>query len=302
MEDCNESISKKHKVGIIGTIAAVVIVGILAFYVWNCTTFLGSGEAGVLYSINGGVKDEVLSGGFKWIKFTDKVKKFNTSNEQLIIKEGKEESFSVSTADEAILSIDFQMTYSFDPEVLPETYRKFRGMDGDDIIEKRLKAVLKAKVSEVTSQYSLMDLYSGNRAPINAEITKYLNQIFHDSYGIFVDDASIIDTHPDKQLKKAISDRLAAVQEKQKAEAEKETRKVKLEMEKAVAENEAEIKKIKAQNEAEITKLEAEAGAEANKKLSKSITNELIKMKEAEARLKHGWVTTQGANTVVSDK
>lgn len=46
--------------------------------------------------------------------------------------------------------------------------------------------------------------------------------------------------------------------------------------------------------------VEAEAEAEANEKLAASITPELIAMKEAEARLKHGWVTVQGANNVVT--
>ena len=42
--------------------------------------------------------------------------------------------------------------------------------------------------------------------------------------------------------------------------------------------------------------------AEANKELSASITDELIKMKEAEAHYKNGWVTVQGADTVIADK
>lgn len=59
---------------------------------------------------------------------------------------------------------------------------------------------------------------------------------------------------------------------------------------------------IKAKNEAEIQLVEAQAEADANAKLSASITDELIRMKEAEARLKHGWVTVQGADAVVTDK
>ena len=35
---------------------------------------------------------------------------------------------------------------------------------------------------------------------------------------------------------------------------------------------------------------------------SDGITPELIQMKEAEARLQHGWVTVQGANTVVANE
>ena len=49
----------------------------------------------------------------------------------------------------------------------------------------------------------------------------------------------------------------------------------------------------------EITKAQAEA--EANRLKSASITDELIRMKEAEAHMQHGFVTVQGANTVVAE-
>lgn len=61
------------------------------------------------------------------------------------------------------------------------------------------------------------------------------------------------------------------------------------------------MKKTNAQAEADAELIKAEAEAKANNKLSASITDELIKMKEAEARLKHGWVTVQGSDTVVTD-
>ena len=97
--------------------------------------------------------------------------------------------------------------------------------------------------------------------------------------------------HPDDKLKEAIDNRVKALQEKQQAQAEQE--KVKVETETA---------KIKAKNEADIKILKAEAEAKANKVISNSITDELIRMTEAEARKEHGWVTVQGANAVVTDK
>lgn len=51
--------------------------------------------------------------------------------------------------------------------------------------------------------------------------------------------------------------------------------------------------------EEKVTKAEAEA--KANKLKSESLTPELIQMTEAEARLKHGWVTVQGADATVVD-
>jgi regulator of protease activity HflC (stomatin/prohibitin superfamily) len=135
-----------------------------------------------------------------------------------------------------------------------------------------------------------MDIYSGNRSEINNKLTDYLDKEFRTAYGIEVLDASIIDSHPDDKLQETIDARVKAQQAKAQAEAEQKT-----------VEVEAKTKMIEAQNEAEIKITEANAEAEANRVISESITEELIRMKEAEARLEHGWVTVQGADSVVTD-
>lgn len=175
-------------------------------------------------------------------------------------------------------------------------------MDGEDIVNTRVKSVLKSKISEVTTNYSMMDIYSGNRSGLNNEITEYLNQEFTDAYGIEVLDASIIDVHPDDKLKASIDARVKALQEKQQAQAEQEKIKVQKETEKIQAQADAEIAETKAKAEAERIKIKANAEAEANKVKAASITEELIRMKEAEARNKFGWITVQGADAVVTDK
>ena len=265
----------------------VLVLGVIGLTV--CTERIPVGYEGVVYSMKGGVEDETLSQGWHIVAPTKKVKEFTISNEQLLLED--KEVFKVATSDDASISISFQMSYRFYSEILTDTYKKFRGMDGEDIINNRVKTVLKSKISEVTADYSMMDIYSGNRNEINNKITEYLNKEFKDDFGIEVMDASIIDVHPDSKLKKAIDNRVTALQEKQQAQAEQEKVKV-----------EAETAMIKAKNAAEIKILNAEANAKANKLKTKSITNELIRMTEAEARLKHGWVTVQGANSVVTTK
>lgn len=234
-----------------------------------------------------------------WNSFTHpvkQVKNFTISNEQIILskdsREGSEgdDSFKVSTSDDAMLAISFQMSYRFNPETLVDTYKKFKGMDGEAIVNNRVKTVLKSKVSEVTTNYSMMDIYSGNRSEINNKITEYLNNAFEKEYGIQVLDASIIDVHPDDKLKESIDNRVTALQQKQQAQVEQETAKV-----------QAQTALIKAQNDADIKVTKAEAEAKANKLKSESLTPELIQMTEAEARLKHGWVTVQGADATVVD-
>lgn len=292
------------KQGIIAVILGVAIIG--GIFGVKSFEYIGTGKVGVVYTMRGGVQDDTLDTGVHFISPFEKVKEFTVANEQIILSKDDrdesegDESFKVATADDASISISFQMSYRYDPDTVVDTYKKFKGMDGEDIVEKRVKTVLKSEVSEITTDYSLMDIYSGNRAEINDRLTEYLNKQFTKDYGINVLNASIIDVHPDKQLKKAINNRVAALQEKQQAEAEQEKVKVEAETKKIQAEKEAEVNKIKSESDAEIQITKAKAEAEANRLLSESITENLIKMKEAEARYKHGWVTVNGADTVVT--
>ena len=285
----------ENKAGCLGSIITGLVIFIAAFCVLFCVEKIPVGYEGVVYSMAGGVEDKTLTQGWHIVSPTKKVKEFTVANEHLILtkdeREGSkgDDSFKVATLDDASISISFQMSYRYKSDEIVDTYKKFKGMDGEDIVENRVKAVLKSKISEITTDYSMMEIYSGNRSEINNKITEYLNNEFSYSYGIEVLDASIIDVHPDDKLQEAIDARVKAVQEKQQAVAEQEKVKV-----------EAETAMIKAENEAAIKLLEAEAEAKANKLLAESITDELVNMKEAEARLKHGWVTTQGASTIVT--
>lgn len=291
-------------------LASIILVIALAGGAFTVSRMeiIPTGKVGVQYSLNGGVKDEVLDMGVNFVLPGIHVKEFTIGNEQLILSKDKREgsegddSFKVATSDDASISISFQMSYRYIPETVVDTYKKFKGMDGEDIVEQRVKTVLKSKISEITTDYSMMQLYSGNRSEINDKITEYLNEEFGEAYGIEVLDASIIDVHPDDKLKAAIDDRVKALQEKQQAEAEQEKIKVQKETEKMQAEADAQIAITQAQAKAEKMRIEAQAEADANNLKSNSITPELIQMKEAEARLQHGWVTVQGANAVVKEE
>lgn len=274
-----------------GKIGAVIIALVLAIGVVGlgvCSERIPAGYVGVVYSMSGGVEDDVLQQGWHIVSPTKKIKEFTVSEEQLALTDN--EIFPVSTSDNANIDISFQMSYYFVEDKVPETYQRFKGMDGEDIINDRVKTVLKSKISEVTANYSMMEIYSGERAKINSEIKTYLDKELGDRYGITVTEASIIDVHPDEQLQKTIDERVTAMQKKQQAEAEQDTIKV-----------QNETKLLQAQTEAEAKIIAAEAEAKANKIIADSITEELIRMEEAKARQTHGWVTVQGANTVVAD-
>ncbi len=281
--------------GFIGGIAlaAVLVIGLICGLI--CIEKVPVGYEGVVYSMAGGVQEETLTQGWHLVAPNKKVNLFTVANEQLVLtkddRDGSrgDESFNVSTADDASISISFQMSYRYIPTDLVSTYKKFKGMDGEKIVSNRVRTVLKSKISEVTTNYSMMDIYSGNRSKINNEITKCLNEAFKEEYGIEVISASIVDVHPDERLQQTIEDRVTALQKKQQAQAEQETAKV-----------EAETKKIKAQADADAMIIAAQAEAEAYRIKSAEITDALLKKWEIDARAKHGWVTIQGGTPIVN--
>jgi len=269
-----------------GYIGAVILGLVLIFGLFGvvvCTERVPVGYEGVVYSMNGGVQKDTLKTGWHLVSPTKKVKMFTVSNEQLILTKDKregskeDESFRVASADNASIAISFQMSYRFTPDTLVQTYKKFKGMDGEAIVNQRVTTVLKSKVSEVTTDYSLMELYSGNRAEINDRLTEYLNDSFSKQFGIEVIDASIIDVHPDKKLKEAINDRVESTQRTEKAKIEQEEAKVKAETDRINAQRDADVKKIEAEGEAEAIKAKAEAQAEANRMLNESLTDNIVK-------------------------
>jgi len=146
-----------------------------------------------------------------------------------------------------------------------------------------------------------MDIYSTKRSEVSTAITDYLNSKLNDEYGINISSALIIDVQLDDTLTEKIKAKEQAKQDAEKAELDKQTAEAQGEADKAKAEADAAVKKINAEAKAEQTRISAEAEADANRVLNDSITDNLIRMKEAEARLKHGWVTVNGANTVVTE-
>ena len=295
-----------RKTGAVGGVFSALVIIVTIFCLVFCTEKIPDGYVGVVRTPQG-VEEEVLTKRWNFVMPWKTVKEFTVGNEQLVLtkdsRDGSEEdeSFKVATSDDASISVSFQMSYRYIEDQVVPTYKKFKGMDGEAIVNNRVRTVLKSKISEVTTVYSMMDIYSGDRSKINNEITEYLNAEFNEDFGIEVIDASIIDVHPDKALQQTIDARVKAVQEKQQAQAEQEKVKVEAETAKIKAENDAEVKIIAAEAAAEKTKIAADAEAYANEVVNKTITEELIKMKEAEARLEHGWVSVYGANAVVTE-
>lgn len=290
-----------------------VIIGLAAItggvYTIMSLTSVGQGEVGVVWSMKDGVQEEVLDPGVHFVGPFDKVKDYPVSQQQLVLSNNPEDYNKKhhadwhidAPADGGIVAINMTVNYNFIADRVIDLYEKFNGMDGDAIVESMVQNSIIAYVKEVTPQFTVMDIYSTKRSEVSKEITKYLNDKLSEEYGINISSALIIDVQLDDALKEKVQAKEQAKQDAEKAELDKQTALAQAEVAKANAEAAAEVKRIEAQADADEIRIAAEAEAEANQKLAGSITEELIRMKEAEARLKHGWVTVKGAEAVVAE-
>ena len=275
---------------------AIFVAFLVAVGAVLCTERVHAGYVGVVYSAKG-VEQQTISQGWHFMSPLKHVSEFPITQQRVVFSNApsdygakEHEDWHIDApANGGPIAINLTVNYNFLPEHVVELYTKFGGMDGESLMESKIQNDIIAYVKEVTPQFSVMQIYSDDRAGVNTAITDYLNEKMTAEYGINVSSALIVDAQPDDTLMQKIRAKEQAKQDAEIAELNKQT---------ALAQ--AETDKVKAQTEADVKMIEAQAEADANKVLSESITPELIQMKEAEARLKHGWITVQGADTVVT--
>ncbi len=287
---------RKMKYFVIGGVTLAIIAG--GAFTAVSLKKVNVGNVGVIYSIKDGVQQETLGQGWHFVGPFKKVKEFPVSQQQLVLsnnaadynKKEHADWHVDAPADGGMVKMNLTVNYNFITDKVVNLYEKFKGMDGEDIMENMIQNQIIAYIKEITPKFSVMDIYSTKRAEVSNAITEYLNAKLTEEYGINISSALIIDVQLDNALQEKVQAKEQAKQDAEKAELDKQT---------ALAQ--AETDKVKAQAEAEVKLVKAQAEAEANRLLSQSITPELIQMKEAEARLQHGWLTVKGADTVVVD-
>lgn len=313
---------------ILGT--AILVFALLGGFITVCsTTTIDQGEVGVVWTAKSGVSKDTLSPGWHFVSPWAKVKKYPVAQQQIVFSNNPEDYNEKKHADWHIdapanggmVKLNVTVNYNFIAEKVTELYARFNGMDGETIVENRVQNSIIAYIKEVTPRFTVMDIYSDKRADVSKSITEYLNKKLTEEYGINVSSALIIDVQLDDTLMEKIRAKEQAKQDAEKAALDKKTAIARGEADKARAEANAAIKKVNAEADAEVKRVNAEADAKvkkinaeadaertkiiadaqaySNNQLSGSITSELIQMKEAEARLKHGWVTINGASTIV---
>ena len=272
-----ENILKWIKRGAI--IAGVITVGLIGWF--NFTEVIPQGHAGVVYNRSHGVEEQTLDQGLKFVNPMERITAYPVSTETVEYKD-----ISLATKDGKPLSVTLTYDYLNDVEKLPYIYNKFKGQNPNAIEDTWLKARLRDSALKVTSKYTILEVFQ-SREKIQAELAETFKKDV-EKHGFIVDNVVFGTPVADKATAKAIQ---AVVDKQQELEA------LKIDQQKATVE--AQTKKIEAQGKAEAEIEQAKGTAEANELIQKSITPELLKKMEMEARLKHGWVEIQTGQAIV---
>lgn len=268
------------------------VLGVLAgaglLFAANAT--VPANNVGIVYNgFNGGVQNTVLKNGFHLkMPFVDQL--------YLISTEIQETNLSKVTAQVKTghyVDVDANIKWRVDESKAMEIFKNYRTLDR--VKKDVILHIAQRAVEEVTTRYTLDEIMGSKRAEINTEIEKALttafakeNIEFRSFVAVDIDAGEAYETDLRNEAVKA-----------------KEADAAKHEIEKAKAQGEAEVAKVKAQTakfeeEAKQKQILAEAEAKANQTISASLTENLLKLKEQEARLKHGWVeviTSGNVNT-----
>jgi len=285
-----ELVRNKSKWGIAYlTMGAILLVLSFSF------TILPTGYTGVKTTF-GQVHSTILRNGFNAkIPFIQSIKKVNNRQQD---ERFEGEIWGESYDKTEVLVSDVIVTYQLNPEKAVYIYSNVT--DPKNLIQQTLvnsaikSATVKLKTEDVT-----------NRNMIEKTSKETLQAALDEKYEqdtIYVLKVTIDNMDFTEEYNAAVAAKTIAMQdaEKQRVENQKSIEKASADKEKAQIE--AETKQIQAQADADAMKTAADAEAYAYRVKSAEITDSLLKKWEMDARIAHGWVTVQGAGTIVTDK
>ena len=235
-------------------IIAIVIAGLVL--VSKSAITIGSGEAGVLYKTFGGgvvTEEPALGEGFHLVMPWNKVFIYEVRQQELT------EKMKVLSSNG--LDIQLEASIWFKPQAI--SLGKLHQEKGQNYLERVLKPAIRSASRSVVGRYTPEQIYSSKRDAIQKEIFEETKLIVEDQY-INLVEVLVRDVTLPPAIKNAIERKLGQEQESL----------------------EYEFRLVTAAKEAEKKIIEAKGKAEANRILSASLNDKILKDKGIEATLK----------------
>lgn len=256
------------KIGIgIGT----VVIGFLIFLIFF-TVRVPEGQVAVIYKPNGGVS-KTHTAGWHFIAPLDSSTLYPVREKVVKTKA------TVTTKDGKTVTLPITYKYLTDGNAVIDIFKRLGSQNIETIEDNYLQQLMFKSVRGVVSNYTVLEVYGSEITEVNSKITEaFLGSL--EGTGFVGLELTVGSPSIDEETEKSIAARVKASQENELKKTELENDKI-----------EADRKRVQAQGEADAMKIKAKAEAESNEILSKSLTEQILKLEEIEARKAHGWKT-----------
>ena len=153
-----------RKNGKVGAIAVGVIIIIVIVLTMMCMEKVPAGYVGIVYNMNGGISQEVLTQGWHVVSPTKEVTLYSIGIEQSYLTSGEngdsrgDDSFEVPSSDGKGLNVDLTFTYRYDVNRVTDLFTKFKGQSGKEVRDSFIKPNIISWTKEVTAKYPVTDM------------------------------------------------------------------------------------------------------------------------------------------------
>lgn len=235
-----------------GAVTAVVITGGLivgSMFVEKVDV----GNVGVVYNLDG-VEDTTLTQGWHVVAPFDKVIEYPVKTKTV-----NYDSVAVATSDGKNIDVDVSFNFNVDATKAVDMYNKFGAVTVDSIADGFLRTRLRDSARQIISKYSVIDIYGEKSSIAQAEIqTKFSEDV--GKLGFVIEGLTLGVPKADEATQSSINERVKASQQLEAKNTQIET----------------------AKKEAERLTIEAQGIADYNKKISESLTPEIIQQQTVE--------------------
>lgn len=241
------------------TVLIIVILAVIAVIAFSSISTIPTGHTGVVTTF-GSVEDYTFDAGVH----------FKLPWQQVVLMDNRIQKQTVNLS---CFSSDIQevsMTYTVNYQINKANAQNIYKNIGTDYYNTVIIPCITESTKVITAKYSAEDLVSERTnlaSAIEDELTKKLELFNVELVSTSIEDMDFTDA-----FTTAVEEKQVAQQNKLRAETEAEKAKIE-------AEAAAEVKRIQAQAEADAKLIQAEAEAEANRKVSESLTDEILQNK-----------------------
>lgn len=249
---------------------AIAGVILFTFLVIKIVVKVPANTVGVKYSITEGVSSLNLNEGIHFKSPFDKVYLIDTKIQTVALTK-----VTAQTKDAQYLDFTADVKYQVSKSNAQEVFRSFGSLE--TVRTSYIVPTVQRAIETITVEYDIIDILGSKRSEVAFKIDEKIKESLEKA-GLEFKQFTIVDADAGDLIEEVIRKESVAKKEVEISRQQLEKEKV----------------------EAEIKLTKARAEADANQILSEKLDEKILKKMEMEARLKHGWITTTGTQSVIT--